>query len=631
MASTLVYDFSTNLAGPHQFRAIDGTSPVPLVGNVSIDINSEADCVWMDLRTFTRSGTIRFDMEVEDLGSVNSQCTYFTWGFKTPGERASSISVVRDPGQNYPKLYSACTDETAIPLVQKDIMTGKHILSLDINNHALGNKIEMYVDGMWVCGTDGLSFDELNLTKAWLLLGTTGYSQRRINLTTNTADIIDSPENLRFTSIEVSTKLPDDAVYKNEWTLNATSGGTNYMINSDVCLEKEFTLSFWFKSAFSTTSQTVMCFGNATTFMVVEQSTTGGNQLKLRTNTNTVVCYSNPITPDTWTHVIFTGSGTEARAYLDGVATVVTYSNPQVRYKGFRIAKRSDNLDGSHASITFELDDLAIFDKALDATAVTAFHAAGRGPPWAHAEDMTHFFGMDGSGRALVGTENLLTVGTLSYNEGPKQYADFAGLGAFNLAVHEQPMWLNDPWTFAVWFKTPVYSNDPQPARTLLRSGDDRLAGGPRWLYIWQGNSLNFFNATAQYIGSVGPNHEDGNWHLAVVTMGVGYYLDMYVDNQQLYSGGTSSVDVNFTGGGQGFNLSHATYQFAGGMHSAVLWDRVITAQERADLYAGTLDILSTANVRLYMPLNGSPEDLGPYGYSPTEFTGNGTISYAPL
>jgi hypothetical protein len=643
------YDFSTNRATingstSNLFRVIGGVGEegVPTVNSNSLVVNSEDTCCWMDLRRAVRSGTIRFDVEIEDLGSVDSPCTYFTYGHKTPGEKASSISVVRNPGESFPRLYSTCTDETSIPLLTPNIMSGKHTLTLDINNHSIGNKIELYVDGEWVSGTDGLSFDELNVTKSWFLIGTTGYSARRINLMPdNQTDIIDSPEHLVFTSFEFTLNLPDDAAYANTKTLQATSGGTNYMVNTSVYLEKDFTISFWFKSAFETSSPTCICFGDKSSFILVEQSTTGGNQIKLRSSEGAVICYSNPVPTDEWFHMVFTADATTGRveAYVNGVGTGLTLLHPQQRYKGLRIAKRSDGLDANYASITFELNDLSIFDTALDATQVAAYFANGNEAPWYFTEYMTHFFGFDGSGRANVGVENLITVGTMTYLDPPvvEEYANLHGSPSAYISGDNTIPWMDAPFTFNTWVMHPAtapYYTQGTPATLLLLAGDSGVTGATRKLYLYGDIFYWSNNSTAVFSSTISPSPQVSNqWQMCTVTMDASFNLSFYFNGSHVSTHSTNSANsggsagdrmhIGYTGG----EIEQARYS----VFDVAWWNRVLSSQEISDLHSGTLDIVNSNNLELYLPLSGEISDSGPNNHTSAFRVTNGPIAYIPF
>jgi hypothetical protein len=281
-------------------------------------------------------------------------------------------------------------------------------------------------------------------------------------------------------------------------------------------------------------------------------------RVKINGNSRQLMTNISAMSPDTWYFVAMTYDGTTMRVYLDGVevnsrswsGTVSTNSSVAVGLGNQPSGAGNRAFDG-------ELDELAVFDKALTPAEIAALYSA------AQRTLIGHWQLNEASGTTATDSSTYAENGTVS--GGPNWSTRCGGIGTFDFdgssnyvsipnAAHLQP---TSSMTIAGWVNGDSWGAGSN-VDVILRKGEGNpnnyqlaIADGRPTLYLDEGDDQGFRGNTVLSTGQW--YHIAATWDGSTVRIYVNGQLDntpasrtgtIGTDSRPVYIGGRSGTDL---------------------------------------------------------------------------------------
>jgi hypothetical protein len=308
------------------------------------------------------------------------------------------------------------------------------------------------------------------------------------------------------------------------------------------------------------------------------------------------------ITPDVWSHLVITRSGTAIKGYINGqhVYTAVTHAT-MVSTHNFQLGTNpavSENNWGDYWGGS--IDEFTVHDTALTDVEVENLYAES-----VTLEDaLVAKWALNTDGSDSIGSADG-TVSGVSFIDG---HATFDGASHISLPHDDGHGFGGDTVSVSAWVKTTSTENDVIWLKAYGAGGGDSLfelainhSGDANKARLFWRNSA----AGGSGICISTSDINDGAWH-HIVGVRSGSDLHLYVDG--VLESSASGLSGNFTGNlfylGKWDHDSYAAQKFyTGNMDDMRIWSRELSATEVTELYTAGVE---AAPVTLTMSLTKS-------------------------
>ena len=229
-----------------------------------------------------------------------------------------------------------------------------------------------------------------------------------------------------------------------------------------------------------------------------------------------VVCaftHAGTITDTNWHHVAVVADGVDPiQVYVDGAAQALAGICASTADRFFGHAPNASVMaigvivrESVYAEGAKQIDELAIFNRALSANEIAAIHTAGSAgkckPPFPAPSGLMSWWPAEGRSLDLVGTNHGASVGAVGYAPGKVGQAfDFNGVNAYlvmppiltNAAAFSFEWWMNvrslTPRYYTPTFCQPCESQSPAciPGEYWFFAGNETSYGSFRFTAIWR-------------------------------------------------------------------------------------------------------------------------------------------------
>jgi len=262
-------------------------------------------------------------------------------------------------------------------------------------------------------------------------------------------------------------------------------------------------------------------------------------------------------------------------SFPGGTPTGSTGQNPSVTYSAtgsFNVSLSAGNTGGT-GSLT-KTNYITISAPACPANLISTTNLQG------YYKFNSGALTTDSSGNGFTLTNTGVTETTGKFAGG----ADFNGGEWFAVSTGNFAPSVN--WTLSLWFNTTNSANQSLFDKRLPGTDGSRILLRPTndFLVSYHPNNYSF---------SLPASVDDGAWHNVIVTKTSGNVTEVFLDGSSL---GTAST-VAYTSTVQQLNIGRdragASSYFDGIMDEYIIYDRVLTSTEIADISAGTCPLKS--------------------------------------
>lgn len=387
-----------------------------------------------------------------------------------------------------------------------------------------------------------------------------------------------------------------------------TGGGAGPVIASAINIvgnqfrfTSSFTVAFWVKASINSGSVYRGLIGTS------DGATASGWDIGLNTSTGKVretlrgtalLDNSGNFGPDLrdgkWHHVVLVNTLTSIQEYIEGVLVGTTNGTwaPATNSAPLVIGNRGPNTAGTYGSI----DDVRIYNRALSAQEVAQLYTQGGGVI-AHSNTVSLSSGLvgywtldgaktnwntnttaDSSGNGNTGTLIQIATSTAS-TSGPVagkvgQALKFNGASSFVTLGNPTSLQVNQG-TLVAWIKTSDAGSSYRGIITKDGYG----------MYLF-GNVFGAFDNGTALFRSTGMNLADNKWHqvVEVFNSGVTNGTTLYIDGV-LSLTTTLTITTQVGNAVIGTGQNNGTQTFGGTIDDARIYNRMVSAQEVAQLY----------------------------------------------
>ena len=301
------------------------------------------------------------------------------------------------------------------------------------------------------------------------------------------------------------------------------------------------------------------------------------------------LCGTTTVQPDTWYHGAVTYDGATLNLYLNGrlensmSATLGTVLDAN----GLTIGARPGG-----ALWQGELDEVRIHTSALSAGQIEDIYNAREAGVCGNCVEpptgMTNWWGGDGNGADMQGTDDGILVGNTTYGTGMVGQAfSFDGAGDYvQMADVATGDFGAGPFTVDFW----LHANAMAAGANYYLLGKSHPDGGQGWDLRLQDSTINVIGVNgwpAQYNFRTEPIINTGQWHHAAMVSD-GTTVELYVDGELTGSISRQAISTASNPFRLGFTTNYGGAAFNGLLDEVEIFDRALTpAEVRAIFSAG--------------------------------------------
>jgi hypothetical protein len=331
------------------------------------------------------------------------------------------------------------------------------------------------------------------------------------------------------------------------------------------------------------------------------------------------LCGTTTVQPDTWYHGAVTFDGATLNLYLNGrlEASKSTTLGTVLDGNGLTIGNRPGS-----SLWQGELDEVRVHTSALSASEIEDIYNAREAgvcgscvePP----SGMTNWWGGDGNGVDMQGTDDGILVGNTTYGAGMVGQAfSFDGSGDYVEMTDPATGDLGaGPFTVDFWLN----ASSMAAGVNYYLLGKSHPDGGEGWDLRLQDSRINIIGVNgwpAQYNFRTEPIINTGQWHHAAMVSD-GTTVELYVDGQLTGSIPRQAISTASNPFRLGFTTNYGGAAFNGLLDEVEIFDRALTpAEVRAIFSAGregkcrTCAVQPAGVISLWKAENNTDDSIG--------------------
>lgn len=566
-----------------------------------LTISSATNVCWVDVTDIASHGAFHVQMVVTDTNAISSANTFFTIGYKQNKNSKDSMSVVRNKGENFLRLFCPSTGQHSTPVEEVVVSIGvPFTIDLLYKPYRVGNQVELRVNAVTASFLQpGIVIKGLNLHTPWLLLGTTGYSNRRLGQSSTFFDV----GSIEIDAFSVHPLPVEDFRYPFTQHLEYTNPATGTFETSTV-LRSPSSVSAWIYFSGSPTERSCYVWlGGTEEYIAFLKDSDDGIQC---VNEIGVLGDISNVTPG-WHEICFAFDTQETVAYVD--SRVIGRAQ-----KGYKELKRLGiGRSFTETSGGFSMRDLAVYNTFLSRESLNI----RPGYPFDHptSRNAISFYPLNDSGEDFIGENNLIarnaptSFSTLvldssfdaDYTEHTSLYANQDPLRYVqNLPTAEiwKSMSFGAQWSVSFWIRVADLDNDIALVKVGTMGGETIVyATSTQTVDIHDGDTQD--SHTLAVTGSIGYSILYRWTHVCIVRSATNYTT--YVNGAQIFDT-TRPIGGDDTREGIQFGAPSNVSGFR--ISDVAIWTTLLASGDAGALFNGT-DPMNVGTPLFVFPCDG--------------------------